>query len=247
MSAILQSKTSSAKSPRPEGAPTVLVVEDEPAILELIAVNLEHAGFRVARACDAEQAARSLAQVLPDVVLLDWMLPGQSGHAFARRLRAEGRTRDLPIIFITARADEADKVAGLEAGADDNITQPFSPRELVARIRAVLRRRAPELGDAAVEIAGLRLDPRAHRVSGNGRVLALGPTEFRLLHFLMTHPDRVYSRARLLDDVWGDHVFLEERTVDVHIRRLRQALAPSGHSRLIETVRGSGYALRPAA
>ena len=246
MSAIPQLKTSSARSPRPDGAPTVLVVEDEPAILELIAVNLEHAGYGVLRAMNAEEAARALAEVLPDVVLLDWMLPGQSGHAFAKRLRADARTKDLPIIFITARADEADKVAGLEAGADDYITKPFSPRELVARIRAVLRRRAPELGDAAVEIAGLRLDPGAHRVSGNGRVLSLGPTEFRLLHFLMTHPDRVYSRSRLLDEVWGDHVFLEERTVDVHIRRLRQALAPSGHSGLVETVRGSGYALRPS-
>jgi len=246
MSAIPQSKTSSARSPRPDGAPTVLVVEDEPAILELIAVNLEHAGYSVLRAGNAEEATRSLGEILPDAMLLDWMLPGASGHSFAKRLRADARTKDLPIIFITARADEADKVAGLEAGADDYITKPFSPRELVARIRAVLRRRAPELGDSAVEVSGLRLDPAAHRVSGNGRVLALGPTEFRLLHFLMTHPDRVYSRSRLLDEVWGDHVFLEERTVDVHIRRLRQALAPSGHSNLIETVRGSGYALRPS-
>ena len=247
MSVIPQLKTSSAKSPRPDGAPTVLVVEDEPAILELIAVNLEHAGYGTLRAANAEDATRALADVLPDVVLLDWMLPGQSGHAFAKRLRADARTKDLPIIFITARADEADKVAGLEAGADDYVTKPFSPRELVARIRAVLRRRAPELGDAVVEISGLRLDPGAHRVSGNGRVLSLGPTEFRLLHFLMTHPDRVYSRSKLLDEVWGDHVFLEERTVDVHIRRLRQALAPSGHAALIDTVRGSGYALRPSA
>jgi two-component system phosphate regulon response regulator PhoB len=188
-----------------------------------------------------------MSDVLPDVVILDWMLPGQTGHALAKRLRGDTRTKDLPIIFLTARADEADKVAGLEAGADDYITKPFSPRELIARIRAVLRRRAPELGDAAIEIAGLRLDPGAHRVTGHGKLLAMGPTEFRLLHFLMTHPDRVYSRSKLLDEVWGDHVFLEERTVDVHIRRLRQALAPSGHSRLIDTVRGSGYALRPQA
>jgi len=247
MSAIPQSKTSSARSARPEGAAgaTVLVVEDEPAILELIAVNLEHAGYATLRAPNAEEAARALAEVLPDVVLLDWMLPGQSGHAFAKKLRGDARTRDLPIIIVTARAEEADKVAGLEAGADDYLTKPFSPRELVARIRAVLRRRAPELGDAPVEIGGLRLDPVAHRVSGNGRVLALGPTEFRLLHFLMTHADRVYSRSRLLDEVWGDHVFLEERTVDVHIRRLRQALSPSGHDDMVQTVRGSGYALRP--
>lgn len=261
MSAILPSKTSNAKSARPEpvgeggvarppapasgGAATILIVEDEPAILELIAVNLEHAGYATLRALNAEDAARALAEILPDVVLLDWMLPGQSGHAFARKLRADARTRELPIIFITARADEADKVAGLEAGADDYVTKPFSPRELVARIRAVLRRRAPQLGESPVEIAGLRLDPGAHRVSGNGRALTLGPTEFRLLHFLLTHPDRVYSRSRMLDEVWGDHVFLEERTVDVHIRRLRLALAPSGHDSMIETVRGSGYALRP--
>ena len=247
MSATLPSKTSGAKLQRPDGGATVLVVEDEPAILELVAVNLEHAGFGVLRAASAEEATRAMADVLPDVVILDWMLPGQSGHALAKRLRADARTRDLPIIFLTARADESDKVAGLEAGADDYVTKPFSPRELVARIRAVLRRRAPELGDAAVEIAGLRLDPGAHRVTGHGKPLAMGPTEFRLLHFLMTHPDRVYSRAKLLDEVWGDHVFLEERTVDVHIRRLRQALAPSGHARLVDTVRGSGYVLRPGA
>jgi len=246
MSAILQSKTSGAKSAQASGATaTVLIVEDEPAILELIAVNLEHAGYATLRALNAEDAARALADVLPDVVLLDWMLPGQSGLAVAKRLRTDPRTRDLPIIFITARAEEADKIAGLEAGADDYITKPFSPRELVARIRAVLRRRAPQLGDTAVEIGGLRLDPGAHRVTGEGKALSLGPTEFRLLHYLMTHPDRVYSRSRLLDEVWGDHVFLEERTVDVHIRRLRQALAPSGHDAMIETVRGSGYALRP--
>jgi len=245
MSAILQSKTSSAKSARADAGATVLIVEDEPAILELIAVNLEHAGYATLRALTADEATRALADVLPDVVLLDWMLPGQSGLAVAKRLRGDPRTRDLPIIFITARAEEADKIAGLDAGADDYITKPFSPRELVARIRAVLRRRAPELGEEAVEISGLRLDPGAHRVTGDGKALALGPTEFRLLHYMMTHPDRVYSRSRLLDEVWGDHVFLEERTVDVHIRRLRQSLAPSGHDAMIETVRGSGYALRP--
>ena len=226
---------------------TVLIVEDEPAILELIAVNLDHAGFKTLRAASAEEASRLLAEVLPDVVLLDWMLPGQSGAALARRLRGDARTRELPLIFLTARAEEQDKVAGLEAGADDYITKPFSTKELVARIRAVLRRRKPQHGDAPIEIAGLRLDPAAHRVTGHGDPLALGPTEFRLLHYLMTHPNRVYSRAQLLDEVWGDHVFIEERTVDVHIRRLRQALSPSGHDALIETVRGSGYALRPEA
>ena len=223
---------------------TVLIVEDEPAILELIAVNLEHAGYGTLRAKSAEEAARVLNGELPDVVLLDWMLPGQSGLALARRLRGEARTRELPLIFLTARAEEPDKIAGLEAGADDYVTKPFSTKELVARIRAVLRRRKPHQGDAPVEIAGLHLDPAAHRVSGNGQSLALGPTEFRLLHYLMTHPNRVYSRSQLLDEVWGDHVFIEERTVDVHVRRLRQALAPSGHDALIETVRGSGYALR---
>ena len=223
---------------------SVLIVEDEPAILELIAINLQHAGFDALRAKSAEEATRLLSDVLPDLVLLDWMLPGQSGMALARSLRADSRTREMPLIFLTARADEADKLAGLESGADDYITKPFSTKELVARIRAVLRRRKPQHGDEPVEISGLRLDPAAHRVTGNGLPLALGPTEFRLLHYLLTHPNRVYSRAQLLDEVWGDHVFIEERTVDVHIRRLRQALAPSGHDALVETVRGSGYALR---
>jgi two-component system phosphate regulon response regulator PhoB len=226
---------------------TVLIVEDEPAILELVAVNLEHAGYETLRAASAEDANRLLSDILPDVVLLDWMLPGQSGVALARRLRGDLRTRELPMIFLTARAEEPDKVAGLEAGADDYITKPFSTKELVARIRAVLRRRKPQHGDVPVEIAGLRLDPVAHRVTGNGEVLNFGPTEFRLLHYLMTHPNRVYSRAQLLDEVWGDHVFIEERTVDVHIRRLRAGLTPSGHDALIETVRGSGYALRAEA
>jgi len=223
---------------------SVLIVEDEPAILELIGVNLEHAGFETLRAPSAEEAVRLLSDVLPDLVLLDWMLPGQSGLALARRLRSDARTRELPLIFLTARAEEPDKIAGLEAGADDYVTKPFSTKELVARIRSVLRRRKPQHGEAPVEFAGLTLDPLAHRVSGNGQPLALGPTEFRLLHYLMTHPNRVYSRAQLLDEVWGDHVFIEERTVDVHIRRLRQALAPSGHDALVETVRGSGYVMR---
>ncbi len=225
---------------------SILIVEDEPAILELIAVNLQHAGFETLRAKSAEEAGRLLGDVLPDLVLLDWMLPGQSGLALARRLRGDARTKEMPMIFLTARADETDKLAGLESGADDYITKPFSTKELVARIRAVLRRRKPQHGDQPVDVAGLMLDPAAHRVTGNGQPLALGPTEFRLLHYLLTHPNRVYSRAQLLDEVWGDHVFIEERTVDVHIRRLRQALAPSGHDALIETVRGSGYALRTA-
>ena len=223
---------------------SVLVVEDEPNIQELVAVNLEHAGHRVARAASAEEAEASIRSALPDVLVVDWMLPGESGLAFVRRLRADPRTRDLPILMLTARAMEADKLLGLEAGADDYLTKPFSPKELAARIKAVLRRRAPELSEDAVEIEGLRLDPASRRVSAGAHRLALSPSEFRLLHFLMTHPGRIYSRAQLLDRVWGDHVFIEERTVDVHIRRLRKALAPSGHDRLIDTVRGAGYGLR---
>jgi len=223
---------------------SILIVEDEPAILELVAINLEHAGYDTLRAKSAEDAADMLTRVLPDLVLLDWMLPGQSGLSLARRLRADSRTRELPIIFLTARAEELDKVAGLEVGADDYITKPFSTKELVARIRALLRRRKPHHGQTPVEIAGLRIDPAAHRVSGNGQPLALGPTEFRLLHYFMTHPNRVYSRTQLMDEIWGDQVIIEERTVDVHIRRLRAALSPTGHDALIETVRGRGYALR---
>ena len=221
----------------------ILVVEDEPAIQELLALNLEHAGHHVLRARDAEQAGELVRHALPDLILLDWMLPGQSGASFARTLRRDERTKQVPIIMLTARGQEQDKVAGLDAGADDYVTKPFSPRELLARIKAVLRRRAPELTDDPIEISGLRLDPATHRVSAGGTQLDLGPTEFRLLHFLMTHPERVHSRTHLLDQVWGDHVFVEERTVDVHIRRLRKALEPTGHDRLIETVRGSGYRL----
>lgn len=221
----------------------ILVVEDEPAIQELIAVNLEHAGHRVQRACNAAEAHAMIRHVLPDLIVLDWMLPDLAGTALARRLRADARSKDIPIIMLTARAQERDKVEGLESGADDYVTKPFSPKELLARIKAVLRRRAPQLTDDTIEVHGLQLDPAAHRVSGQGNELQLGPTEFKLLHFFMTHPERVYSRVQLLDHVWGDHVFVEERTVDVHIRRLRQALEPTGHDRLIETVRGSGYRL----
>ena len=223
---------------------TVLVVEDEPHIQELVAVNLEHAGHKVLRAASAEEAEVAIRASLPDVLVLDWMLPGESGLAFARRLRSEPRTRDLPILMLTARAMETDKLMGLEAGADDYLTKPFSPRELAARIKAVLRRRAPELSGDAVELDGLRLDPAARRVTARGRRLSLSPSEFRLLHFFMTHPGRIYTRTQLLDLVWGDHVFIEERTVDVHIRRLRKALEPSGHDGLIDTVRGAGYGLR---
>ncbi|HPT48912.1 MAG TPA: phosphate regulon transcriptional regulator PhoB [Accumulibacter sp.] len=225
---------------------TILVVEDEPAILELVAVNLRHAGFTVERAGTAEEAESAIRGVLPDLLVLDWMLPGQSGVGLAKKLRADDRTRELPIIMLTARVGEEDKVQGLEAGADDYITKPFSPRELVARVRAVLRRRAPHLADKAVEIGTLRLNPATHRVLAAGQPVELGPTEFRLLFFFMTHAERVYSRAQLLDEVWGDHVFIEERTVDVHIRRLRSALEPSGNHERVETVRGTGYRFKGA-
>ncbi len=226
---------------------TVLVVEDEAAIGELIAINLRHAGFEVKLAADADIAQREVDRELPDLVLLDWMLPGQSGLQLARRWRGDARTRELPLIMLTARAEEADKITGLDAGADDYLTKPFSTKELLARIRAVLRRKAPEALDAAVEVQGLRLDPATRRVTrrveGELREVKVGPTEFRLLHFFMTHPERVHSRAQLLDRVWGDHVFIEERTVDVHVKRLREALAPAECAGLIETVRGAGYRL----
>ena len=225
----------------------IVVVEDESAIAELIAINLRHAGHEVTLAASAEQAQRAIDAVLPDLVVLDWMLPGQSGLALARQWRASERTLELPIIMLTARGEESDKVAGLDAGADDYIAKPFSTNELMARIRAVLRRKAPEALEDQVEVAGLRLDPSTRRISrrtAEGDIdLKMGPTEFRLLHFLMTHPERVHSRAQLLDRVWGDHVFIEERTVDVHVKRLREALAPAQASTMIETVRGAGYRL----
>ncbi len=225
---------------------SALVVEDEPAILELLSVHLRDAGYDVRGAADAEQAATLLREELPDLVLLDWMLPGQSGLALAKQLRADARTRDLPIIMVTARSDEADKVAGLEAWVDDYVTKPFSPRELKARIKAVMRRRAPEAAQEALSAGRIRLDPVAHRVTVGDREIALGPTEFRLLQFLLARPDRVHTRAQLLDQVWGDHVYIEERTVDVHIRRLRRALEPFGQDGAIETVRGTGYRLSAA-
>ena len=222
---------------------SILVVEDEPAIQELLRVNLEDAGFTVRAVGDAESAQMEIRAALPDLLLLDWMLPGQSGLALARTLRGEARTHELPIIMVTARGDEADRVAGLEAWVDDYVTKPFSPRELKARIKSVLRRRAPEAAQETLTVGSLRLDPITHRVSANGAPVQLGPTEFRLLKFLMARTERVHSRAQLLDQVWGDHVYIEERTVDVHIRRLRLALEPVGLARLIETVRGTGYRL----
>ena len=220
---------------------TILLVEDEPAILELLVINITQCGYRALRAHDASSAISHISRALPDLILLDWMLPDISGVELARRLRSDARTRDIPIIMLTARAEERDKVLGLESGADDYITKPFSPRELKARIRAVLRRRVPQAGDETVSAGGLELSPTTHRVSAKGAMIDLGPTEFRLLHFFMTHAERVYSRSQLLNHVWGDHVFVEERTVDVHIRRLRQELEPSGLNDMIQTVRGSGY------
>lgn len=219
----------------------ILLVEDEPAIQELLAFNVTQCGYRALQAGDADSALTQINSALPDLILLDWMLPGMSGVELAKRLRADQRTRNIPIIMLTARTDERDKILGLESGADDYITKPFSPRELMARIRAVLRRRAPQMSDDVVRVEGLELSPVTHRVNANGQNIDLGPTEFRLLHFFMTHVERVYSRSQLLDQVWGDHVFVEERTVDVHIRRLRQALEPSGLDVLVQTVRGSGY------
>jgi len=221
----------------------ILIVEDEPAIAELIGINLKHAGHAVSQAQDAAAARSAVDAVLPDLVVLDWMLPGLSGVALARHWRSQERTRDLPLIMLTARADESDKIHGLDAGADDYLTKPFSPNELLARIRAVLRRRSPESLDEVVVIGRLSIDPAAHRVLCDEHDIKLGPTEFRLLHFFMTHAERVHSRAQLLDRVWGDHVFIEERTVDVHVKRLREALAPRQCEQMIQTVRGAGYRL----
>ncbi len=221
----------------------ILVVEDESAIAELISINLRHAGFEVTIAATAEQAQAAVDGALPDLIILDWMLPGQSGLSLAKRWRSEARTRELPVIMLTARADEDDKIQGLDAGADDYLTKPFSTKELMARIRAVLRRKAPEALDSVVEVGALKIDPATRRVSRGDMDVKVGATEFRLLHFFMTHPERVHSRAQLLDRVWGDHVFIEERTVDVHVKRLREALGPVQCAQMIETVRGAGYRL----
>jgi two-component system phosphate regulon response regulator PhoB len=219
----------------------ILIVEDEPAIQELLVFNVTQAGFVALRADDAETAWQQIRDHAPDLILLDWMLPSTSGVVLARQLRNEAQTKDIPIIMLTARGDERDKVLGLESGADDYITKPFSPRELMARIRAVMRRHIPTLSEDKVSAGGLELSPASHRVSAQGLSIDLGPTEFRLLHFFMTHAERVYSRTQLLDQVWGTQVFVEERTVDVHIRRLRASLEASGLDSLIQTVRGSGY------
>jgi two-component system, OmpR family, phosphate regulon response regulator PhoB len=219
--------------------PRILIVEDEPAIAELLTINLKHNGFAPIWAGEGTAAQRELDAVLPDVILLDWMLPGQSGLSLARKWRAEPRTKDVPIILLTAKGDEPDKVAGLDSGADDYITKPFSIKELLARIRAVLRRRVPDTSPQTLTIGKLLLDGTTHRVSYQESALKLGPTEFKLLQHLMSYPERVHSRGQLLDKVWGDHVYIEERTVDVHVKRLREALGQGGVH--IETVRGTGY------
>jgi two-component system phosphate regulon response regulator PhoB len=222
----------------------ILIVEDELVTQRLIAAGLERAGFQVRRAASVEEAEAAIRGELPGLMLLDWVLPTASGVTFLRELRTDRRTKQIPIIMLSTRSEETDKVTGLEAGADDYLTKPFSHRELLARIKAVVRRGAPLLADEPVEFDGLRLDPAAHRVTAGGSNVRLWATEFRLLHFLMTHPDRVYSRGQLLDEVWGDHVFVEDRTVDVHVGQLRHALQPSGRDRMIETVRGAGYCFR---
>ena len=221
--------------------PRVLIVEDESAIAELIAINLRHNGMSPVWAEDGKRAQLEMDAELPDLILLDWMLPGESGVSLAKKWRQDPRTKQVPILMLTARSEENDKVQGLDAGADDYITKPFSTQELLARIRAVLRRRAPEQAGGAVTLGALTLDATTYRVSVDGQAIKLGPTEFKLLNHLMRHPERVHSRGQLLDKVWGDHVFIEERTVDVHVKRLREALGAAGS--MVQTVRGAGYRL----
>jgi len=220
----------------------ILIIEDEAAIREMLGYALMKEGYEFLEAADAEEARPLLAEQPPDLILLDWMLPGMSGVDYARRLRNEPSTRDIPIVMLTARSEEADKIRGLDTGADDYITKPFSTRELLARIRAILRRAGKTESEAGlVSVDGLSLDPDTFRVTANDEAIDISPTEFRLLHFFITHPERVYTRAQLLDQVWGQNVFVEERTVDVHIRRLRKSLAPHGYDRFIQTVRSVGY------
>lgn len=224
----------------------ILIVEDEPSIAELIAINLSHAGYDVQKAMQTDLAMAMMKDKLPSLIILDWMLPGKSGVQFAKELRANDRTRDLPILMLTAKSEESDKVTGLDSGADDYVTKPFSPKELVARVKALLRRQTPVEDTGPLAIGPLKLDPASHRVMAvwpntDPKPIALGPTEYRLLQFFMSNPERVHSRTSLLDNVWGNEVYIEERTVDVHIKRLRAALAPADCDRFIETVRGSGY------
>ena len=220
---------------------TILTIEDEPAISDILRVNLSFAGYDVISANNVMQAESVIKTIIPGLIILDWMLPGTSGPTFAKRLRNDKRTQNIPVIMLTAKSLEENKIEGLNAGCDDYVVKPFSPKELIARIQAVLRRRSPELTKDAVSIFGLSLYPATRTVLGNKQEITLGPKEFKLLHYLMTHTDRVHTRAHLLDQVWGDHVFVEERTVDVHIRRLRKALTSTGFHKLIQTVRGGGY------
>lgn len=219
----------------------VLVVEDEAPIREMLCFILEQKGFEPVEAADFEQGLAKVCEPFPDLILLDWMLPGGSGIQFIKQLKQDELTRQIPIVMLTARGEEEDKVRGLEVGADDYITKPFSPKELTARLKAVIRRAVPTSTEEVIEVQGLKLDPVSHRVTANEDALEMGPTEFRLLHFFMTHPERVYSREQLLNNVWGTNVYVEDRTVDVHIRRLRKAISVSGHDALIQTVRGAGY------
>ncbi|MBN8728426.1 MAG: phosphate regulon transcriptional regulator PhoB [Xanthomonadales bacterium] len=224
----------------------ILVVEDEDSIRDMVAFALRKAGMEAVHAADARAALGAIADAPPDLILLDWMLPGMSGLELARRLRREAATAEVPIIMLTARGEEMDRVSGLEAGVDDYVVKPFSTRELIARIRAVLRRAQGDDGSGVLELGGLRIDGPAHRVYANGEEVSISPTEYRLLHFFMTRPERVYSRTQLLDQVWGGSVYVEERTVDVHIRRLRKALEPFKLDGLVQTVRGAGYRLSVA-
>ena len=219
----------------------ILIVDDEPAIREMVAFALRRADYEPLQAADAREARLAIGERVPDLILLDWMLPGTTGLELARRLRRDDLTREVPIIMLTARGEENDRVSGLEAGVDDYVSKPFSARELLARIKAVMRRSGGDDAQGNVEMAGLRIDGAAQRVFANGEPVRMGPTEYRLLHFFLTHPDRVYSRAQLLDHVWGGNVYVEERTVDVHIRRLRKTLEASGLDALVQTVRGTGY------
>lgn len=219
----------------------ILVVEDEAPIRDMLCFVLEQKGYQTVEAQDYETAVTKLAEPLPDLVLLDWMLPGGSGINFIKHMKREELTRNIPVVMLTARGEEEDKVRGLEVGADDYITKPFSPKELVARLKAVIRRVTPTALEDVIDVQGLKLDPVSHRVMANDQALDMGPTEFKMLHFFMTHQERVYSREQLLNNVWGTNVYVEDRTVDVHIRRLRKALESAGHDKLIQTVRGAGY------
>jgi two-component system, OmpR family, phosphate regulon response regulator PhoB len=224
-------------------ATSILIIEDEPAIQELVAYTCSSQGYAVRRADSVRAGREAIDRELPDLVLLDWMLPDKSGIELLRDLRSQERTRVVPVIMLTAKGNEADKVVGLDTGADDYVVKPFSPRELVARIRAVFRRRAPEHSGETLSYGPLTLDPEQHEIQVDGKPVRIGLAEFKLLRFLISHPDRVFSRTQLLDSVWGDHVFIEERTIDVHVLRLRKALAPLGAQNLIQTARGLGYQL----